>query len=41
MPDTGIRWHKVANAADVPAGGALLVNVDGELIAVYSLDGAF
>ena len=34
-------WHKVANAADVPAGGALQVSVDHELIAVYNLGGRF
>jgi nitrite reductase/ring-hydroxylating ferredoxin subunit len=33
------EWHKVANAEDVPAGGALKVSVGRELIAVYNLDG--
>lgn len=33
------EWHKVANAEDVPAGGALQVNVGNEVIAVYNLDG--
>ena len=35
------EWHKVANAEDVPAGGALQVSVGNELIAVYNLDGRF
>jgi nitrite reductase/ring-hydroxylating ferredoxin subunit len=39
--DTGSRWHKVANAADVPAGGMIQVDVKGELIAVYNLGGVF
>ena len=34
-------WHKVANAADVPEGGALQVSVGSELIAVCNLDGKF
>ena len=34
-------WHKVANAADIPAAGALQVSVGDELIAVYNLDGKF
>ena len=34
-------WHKVANAADVPAGGALQVSVGHELIAVFNLGGRF
>ena len=37
----GEGWHKVADAADVPAGGALQVNVAGELIALYNLEGRF
>ena len=41
MHDAGNRWHKVANAADVPAGGVLQVSVGGELIAVYRLDDTF
>src|SRR6476619_769251 len=35
------EWHKVAAAADVPAGGALQVRVGGELIALYNLEGRF
>jgi nitrite reductase/ring-hydroxylating ferredoxin subunit len=35
------EWHKVANAADVPGGGALQVSVGNELIAVYNLEGRF
>ena len=35
------RWHRVANAVDVPAGAMIQVDVNGELIAVYNLDGAF
>ena len=34
-------WHKVASAADVPAGGALQVSVGSELIALYNLEGRF
>ncbi len=37
----GAGWHKVANAADVPAGGAWQVSVGNEWIAVYNLDGKF
>jgi nitrite reductase/ring-hydroxylating ferredoxin subunit len=39
IEDMSAAWHKVANAADVPAGGALQVRVGSELIAVYNLDG--
>ena len=34
-------WQKVANVADVRAGGALQVSVGNELIAVYNLGGRF
>ncbi len=37
----GAGWHKVANAADVPAGGAWQVSVGNEWIAVYNFDGKF
>ena len=34
-------WRKVANVADVRAGGALQVSVGNELIAVYNLGGRY
>lgn len=35
------KWHKAANAADIPEGVALQVTVGDELIAVYNLGGEF
>jgi nitrite reductase/ring-hydroxylating ferredoxin subunit len=37
----GAGWRKVADAADLAAGGALQVSVGKELIVVYNLGGRF
>ena len=34
-------WIRVASAADVPQGGTLQVDVAGEPVCLYNLDGAF
>ena len=39
--ETASRWHKVANAIDVASGNMIQVDVNGELIALYNLGGAF
>ena len=39
--ETASRWHKVANATDVAPGNMIQVDVNGELIALYNIGGAY